>query len=102
MNTVTAEDGNYKAWGEGPAVTMSHGWPLNADAWDRQMMFLGEHGFRCIAHDRRGHGVLDQFWTWSMQSGLKNSYECVKSLGESDSTKLAGILKNVKDIYYQS
>jgi non-heme chloroperoxidase len=206
MSTITTSDGTeiyYKDWGEGPAVTLSHGWPLSADMWNGQMLFLAQHGFRCIAHDRRGHGrssqassgndmdgyaddlaaviealdlrdvtvvahstgcgevaryigrhgtarvakavlisgvpptlvkseanpnglpselfdaflagmfadrsqfyldlasqfyganrpgshvsqgVLDQFWTWSMQSGLKNSYECVKSLSEADFT----------------
>jgi non-heme chloroperoxidase len=247
MSTITTEDGTeiyYKDWGEGPAVTLSHGWPLNADAWDGQMLFLAQHGFRAIAHDRRGHGrssqassgndmntyaddlatliealdlhdvtvvghstgggevaryigrhgtarvakialisavppvlfktdanpdglplelfdgflaamandrsqfykdlavlfyganrdgskvsqgVLDQLWTWSMQSGLKNSYECVKALSETDFTedlekfdvptllihgeddqvvpvgnsmRSARIIKNVKDIYY--
>ena len=206
MSTITTKDGTeiyYKDWGEGPAVTLSHGWPLSADAWDGQMLFLAQHGFRVIAHDRRGHGrssqpsagndmngyaddlaalieeldlhdvtvighstgggevaryigrhgtarvakavlisavppslvkseanpgglpselfdgllagmfkdrsqfyrdlakqfygadrpgagvsqgLLDQFWAWSMQSGLKNSYECVKALSESDFT----------------
>jgi non-heme chloroperoxidase len=50
----------YKDWGEGPVVTFSHGWPLNADAWDGQMQFLAEHGFRTLAHDRRGHGRSSQ------------------------------------------
>ena len=247
MSTITTSDGTeiyYKDWGEGPAVTLSHGWPLSADMWDGQMLFLAQHGFRCVAHDRRGHGrssqpssgndmntyaddlaaliealdlrdvtvvghstgggevaryigrhgtarvakavlisavpphlapterdpeglppeavngllagmfadrsefyrnlaiqfyganregsnvsqgVLDQFWSWSMQSGLKNSYECVQSLAESDFTddlekfdvptllihgeddqvvpvgnsmKSARIIKNAKDIYY--
>jgi non-heme chloroperoxidase len=247
MGTFTTEDGTeiyYKDWGEGPAVTLSHGWPLSADAWDGQMLFLAQHGFRAIAHDRRGHGrssqasagndmngyaddlaaliealdlhdvtvvahstgggevaryigrhgtaritkavlisavppslvqsdanpeglpvelfdgllagmfhdrsqfyrdfasqfyganrpgadvsqgVLDQFWAWSMQSGLKNSYECVKALSETDFTedlqrfdiptllihgeddqvvpvgnsrRSARIIKNAKDIYY--
>jgi non-heme chloroperoxidase len=204
MSTITTRDGTelyYKDWGDGPAVTFSHGWPLSADAWDGQMLFLAQHGFRCIAHDRRGHGrsaqpstgndmngyaddlaqviealdlrdvtvvghstgggevaryigrhgtdrvakavlisavpphlvatgsdgagipleafdgllaglfhdrsqfyrdlaqqfyganrpgsdvsqgILDQFWSWSMQSGLKSSYECVQSLSQSD------------------
>ncbi|MGC1304855.1 MAG: alpha/beta hydrolase [Caulobacteraceae bacterium] len=60
---VTARDGAkiyYKDWGHGPVVTFSHGWPLTADAWDAQMMFLVERGYRCIAHDRRGHGRSDQ------------------------------------------
>lgn len=59
MPTITASDGTqffYKDWGEGPAIFFSHGWPLNADAWEDQMLFLTERGYRCIAHDRRGHG----------------------------------------------
>jgi non-heme chloroperoxidase len=247
MSTITTADGTeifYKDWGEGPAVTFSHGWPLSADMWDGQMLFLADHGFRCVAHDRRGHGrssqpstgndmdtyaddlaaliealdlrdvtvvghstgggevaryigrhgtgrvakvvlisavppllpktdanpdglpreafeglvaamladrsqfyedlalqfyganrpdakvsqgVLDEFWLWAMQSGLKNSFECVKSLGESDFTadlekfdvptlllhgeddqvvpvgnsmRSARIVKNAKDVYY--
>jgi non-heme chloroperoxidase len=56
---ITTNDGHrihYKDWGEGPAVVFSHGWPLNADAWDAQMLFLAQNGFRAVAHDRRGHG----------------------------------------------
>ena len=63
MSTITTRDGTqiyYKDWGEGPAVTFSHGWPLNADAWDGQMLFLAQNGFRAIAHDRRGHGRSSQ------------------------------------------
>jgi non-heme chloroperoxidase len=52
----------YKDWGKGQPITFSHGWPLNADAWDAQMLFLGEHGYRVIAHDRRGHGRSGQTW----------------------------------------
>lgn len=65
MNMLTTKDGTkiyYKDWGTGPVVTFSHGWPLSADAWDAQMLFLGEHGYRVIAHDRRGHGRSDQTW----------------------------------------
>ena len=207
MSTITARDGTqiyYKDWGEGPVVTFSHGWPLNSDAWDGQMLFLAQNGFRVVAHDRRGHGrssqassgndmngyaddlaavidaldlrdatlvghstgggevaryigrhgsgrvaktalisavppimlqsdtnpeglpievfdglrdglahdrsqffkdfavqfyganrpdakvsqgVLDQFWLWSMQSGLRNSYECIKAFSETDFTE---------------
>jgi non-heme chloroperoxidase len=204
VDTIISKDGTpiyYKDWGRGPVVTFSHGWPLNSDAWDGQMLFLAQHGFRVIAHDRRGHGrsgqassgndmngyaddlaavietldlrnvalvghstgggevvryigrhgtrrvakavliaavpplmlktaanpeglplevfdsiragvladrsqfykdlaqqfyganrsgakvsqgVLDQFWLWSMQSGLKNAYECIKAFSETD------------------
>ena len=62
-NTITTKDGTqiyFKDWGEGPVVTFSHGWPLNADAWDGQMHFLARNGFRAIAHDRRGHGRSTQ------------------------------------------
>jgi non-heme chloroperoxidase len=248
MSTITTKDGTeiyYKDWGKGPAVTFSHGWPLNSDAWDGQMLFLAQNGFRAIAHDRRGHGrssqpssgndmntyaddlaaviealdlrdvtlvghstgggevaryigrhgttrvakavliaavpplllktaanpeglpievfdgiraglardrsqfykdlaiqfyganrpgaqvsqgLLDQFWTWSMQSGLLNAYECVKAFSETDFTedlkqfdvptlvlhgeddqivpvrdsamKSARLIKGAKDVYY--
>src|SRR5262245_2147488 len=52
----------YKDWGSGTPVVFSHGWPLTADAWEDQMIFLPAHGFRCIAHDRRGHGRSSQPW----------------------------------------
>jgi len=248
VSTITSKDGTqiyYKDWGEGPVVTFSHGWPLNADAWDGQMLFLAQKGFRVVAHDRRGHGrseqatsgndmngyaddlaavietldlrnvtlvghstgggevaryigrhgtkrvakavliaavpplmlktpanpeglpmevfddiragiardrshfykelanqfyganrpgakvpqgILDQFWLWSMQSGLKNAYECIKAFSETDFTedlkkfdvptlilhgeddqivpvhhsarKSARLVKGAKDIYY--
>ena len=248
MSTITTKDGTeiyYKDWGKGPAVTFSHGWPLSSDAWDGQMLFLAQNGFRAIAHDRRGHGrssqpssgnemdtyaddlatlietldlrdvtlvghstgggevaryigrhgtarvakavliaavppimlktaanpeglpievfdgiraglardrsqfykdlaiqfyganrpgakvsqgLLDQFWTWSMQSGLLNAYECVKAFSETDFTedlkrfdvptlvlhgeddqivpvkdsavKSARLIKGAKDVYY--
>lgn len=63
VNTITSKDGTqiyYKDWGRGPVVTFSHGWPLNADAWDGQMLFLAQQGFRVVAHDRRGHGRSEQ------------------------------------------
>jgi len=66
MNTFTATDGTsiyFKDWGTGPVVTFSHGWPLSADAWDAQMLFLAQRGYRVIAHDRRGHGRSSQTWT---------------------------------------
>ncbi|CAM6054825.1 unnamed protein product [Sphagnum tenellum] len=63
MSTITTKDGTtlyYKDWGSGPVVTFSHGWPLSSDAWDTQMLFLAQHGFRTVAHDRRGHGRSSQ------------------------------------------
>jgi len=63
MSFITSKDGTrifYKDWGSGRPVVFSHGWPLNADAWDAQMLFLVQQGFRVIAHDRRGHGRSDQ------------------------------------------
>ena len=63
MSKITTKDKTqiyYKDWGSGKPVVFSHGWPLNADAWESQMVFLVSNGFRCIAHDRRGHGRSDQ------------------------------------------
>src|SRR6266498_693889 len=65
MSTFTTKDGTgifYKDWGAGQPVVFSHGWPLSADAWDPQMVFLGERGYRVVAHDRRGHGRSEQTW----------------------------------------
>lgn len=65
MPTITTGDGTrifYKDWGSGRPVVFSHGWPLNADAWDDQLFFLASQGYRVIAHDRRGHGRSSQTW----------------------------------------
>lgn len=63
MSFITTKDGTeiyYKDWGTGPVITFSHGWPLSSDAWDGQMLFLAQNGFRVVAHDRRGHGRSSQ------------------------------------------
>jgi len=65
MSTIMMKDGTqifYKDWGEGDPIMFSHGWPLNSDSWENQMMFLASKGYRCIAHDRRGHGRSSQSW----------------------------------------
>jgi non-heme chloroperoxidase len=65
MGTITTQDGTqifYKDWGAGQPVVFSHGWPLNADNWDEQLVFLASNGYRAIAHDRRGHGRSSQPW----------------------------------------
>ena len=65
MATITTKDGTqiyYKDWGSGQPIVFSHGWPLSSDDWDAQMQYFGEHGYRCIAHDRRGHGRSTQTW----------------------------------------
>ena len=72
MSTITTKDGTtiyYKDWGQGPVVTLSHGWPLNSDMWDGQMLFLAEHGFRVVAHDRRGHGRSSQAFAGNNMDG---------------------------------
>jgi non-heme chloroperoxidase len=66
ITMITTRDGarlHYKDWGTGQPVVFSHGWPLSGDAWEDQMLFLASKGYRCVAHDRRGHGRSSQPWT---------------------------------------
>jgi non-heme chloroperoxidase len=80
MSTITTKDGTeiyYKDWGEGPVVTFSHGWPLSSDAWDGQMLFLAQHGFRVVAHDRRGHGRSSQASSGNDMNGYADDLAAV-------------------------
>jgi non-heme chloroperoxidase len=80
MSTITVRDGTtiyYKDWGKGPVVTFSHGWPLSADAWDGQLLFLAQHGYRVVAHDRRGHGRSSQAPTGNDMDGYADDLAAV-------------------------
>jgi non-heme chloroperoxidase len=84
MPTITTKDATqiyYKDWGKGQPVVFSHGWPLSADAWEDQMVFLADRGYRCIAHDRRGHGRSSQPWDGNnMDTYADDLAELVKAL----------------------
>ncbi len=80
VNTITTKDGTqiyFKDWGRGPVVTFSHGWPLNADMWDGQMLFLAQQGFRVVAHDRRGHGRSEQAYSNNDMNGYADDLAAV-------------------------
>ena len=88
MPTITTKDGTqiyYKDWGAGQPIVFSHGWPLSADAWDDQMLFLASRGYRCIAHDRRGHGRSSQPWNGNeMNTYADDLAELVEALDLKD------------------
>ncbi len=80
MSTITTKDGTtifYKDWGKGPVVTFSHGWPLNSDMWDGQMLLFAQKGFRVVAHDRRGHGRSSQAWSGNDMDGYADDLAAV-------------------------
>jgi non-heme chloroperoxidase len=80
MSTITTKDGTqiyYKDWGKGPVVMFSHGWPLNSDAWDGQMLFLAQNGFCAVAHDRRGHGRSSQASSGNDMNGYADDLAAV-------------------------
>jgi non-heme chloroperoxidase len=85
MGTITTKDGTqlyYKDWGAGRPVVFSHGWPLSSDSWESQMLYLAEHGFRCVAHDRRGHGRSSQPWSGNdMDTYADDLAQVIETLG---------------------
>src|SRR6478672_6365032 len=93
MSTITVKDGTtiyYKDWGNGPVVTFSHGWPLNSDAWDGQLHFLAQNGFRVVAHDRRGHGRSSQAWSGNDMDGYADDLAAVIEALDLDGITMVG------------
>src|SRR5262249_12363279 len=93
MSTITTNDGTeiyYKDWGRGPVVTSSHGWPLNSDAWDGQMHFLVQNGFRVVALDRRGHGRSSQASSGNNMDGYADDLAAVIDALDLDHATLVG------------
>src|SRR5258705_304918 len=102
MATIKTRDGTeiyYKDWGTGQPVVFSHGWPLSADDWDGQMLFFLGHGYRVIAHDRRGHGrsnrtgakaseaIIQNWWRQGMMGGAKAHYDGIVAFSQTDFTE---------------
>jgi len=93
MSTITSKDGTeiyYKEWGEGPVVTFSHGWPLSSDAWDGQMHFLAQNGYRVVAHDRRGHGRSSQASSGNDMNGYADDLAAIIEALDLRSATLIG------------
>jgi non-heme chloroperoxidase len=92
-STIVTKDGTeiyYKDWGKGPVVTFSHGWPLSADAWDGQMLFLVQNGFRVVAHDRRGHGRSSQASSRNDMDGYADDLAAVIEAADLNDATLVG------------
>ena len=92
-STIITKDGTeiyYKDWGKGPVVTFSHGWPLSADAWDGQMLFLVQKGFRVVAHDRRGHGRSSQASSGNDMDGYADDLAAVMEALDLNDATLVG------------
>ena len=93
MSTITVGDGTtiyYKDWGTGPVVMFSHGRPLNSDAWDSQMLFLVQNGFRVVAHDRRGHGRSSQTYSGNDMNGYADDLAALIKALDLDEIILVG------------
>jgi non-heme chloroperoxidase len=93
MSAITSKDGTeiyYKEWGEGPVVTFSHGWPLSSDAWDGQMLFLAQNGYRVVAHDRRGHGRSSQASSGNDMNGYADDLAAIIEALDLRSATLIG------------
>ncbi|MGH9567347.1 MAG: alpha/beta fold hydrolase, partial [Candidatus Angelobacter sp.] len=93
MSTITVKDGTtiyYKDWGKGPVVAFSHGWPLSSDAWDGQMLFLAQNGFRVVAHDRRGHGRSSQASSGNDMNGYADDLAAVVEALDLNQATLVG------------
>ena len=93
MTTITTRDGTqiyYKDWGKGPVATFSHGWPLSSDAWDGQMHFLANNGYRVVAHDRRGHGRSSQPGSGNDMNGYADDLAAVIDVLELEDVTLVG------------
>ena len=92
MPAITTSDGAqifYKDWGRGRPIVFSHGWPLNADAWDDQLLFFANNGFRVVAHDRRGHGRSTQTWSGNdMDTYADDLAAVITQLGLLDAVSL--------------